>query len=173
MVFHLRSWKIGAVGLMFVLVGAVGASLAFDAGAPRWNVFAAAVCSLGAVLFGGIGFALFVRAASPRPAIRTDGHGIEFRSAPFLSGRVPFSNVSQVGTLSYGMANYVALWLKDDEQFLRSQPGFLRPALRYLAQAGHPVCVILVGADEKMKLRVISGRLRAIVRSNQDPEPPK
>lgn len=170
MVFYLRSWKIATIGLMFVLFGAMGASLTFDTGAPRWNVFAAAVCSLGAALLGGLGLALLVRAASPRPAIRTDGNGIEFRSVPFLSGHVPFTNVCQVRTVSYGMANYVALCLKDDEQFLLSQPGFLRPALRYLAQAGHPVCVILVGAGKSRGPRVIAGRLRAIVRASQGPD---
>jgi len=166
-VVFLRSWKGVAFGVGAIVMGILAALLAADTGAPRWNLFAAAVLWFTFAFFGGLGLALLTRAASPHPALRTDSTGIMFRSVPFMSGHAPFSNISQVRALSYGAAKYVALLLNDEEEFIRSQPSLLRPALRYVARAGHPTCVILVGVGTGGDHRVISEQLRGAVRAHR------
>lgn len=144
-------------------MGLLAGALAFDTDARRWTYFSAAVLMFGLIFFVALGLALVVRGVSPYPALRVDATGVSFRSVPFMLGHIPFSNVSQVRALRYGAAQYIAFRLKNEEMFMLSQPRLLRPALRYLLEAGHPTCVVLVGVGRGEEQREISERVRAAI----------
>jgi hypothetical protein len=158
-VVYLRSWKAAGIGLAAIAMASILGVLAFETDERWWNYFSAAILLFGLLFFSGFGLALLLRAISPYPAVRTGAAGIEFRSVPFMSGRIPYSNVSQVRAVRYGAAQYVSVGLRDEDSFIRSQRRLLRPALRYLSKAGHPVCVILVGVGHGEEHRAISERL--------------
>jgi hypothetical protein len=164
-VVYLRSWKAAAIGAAAIAIAIVPAALAFETDARRWNYFSAAVLLFASVFFSGLGLALLVRAISANPAIRTGREGIEFRSVPFMSGFVPYADVARITAIRYGAAQYVAVFLREDEGFLDSQPRLLRPVLRRLSKAGHPVCVILVGVGRGEEHRANSERIRLAMQS--------
>jgi hypothetical protein len=162
-VFHLRSWKGASFGTAAIAMGAACAFLAFQTDARRWSYFAAAVLLFGFGFFAVPGLALLARALSPYPALKSGPAGIEFRSVPFLSGHVPYSNISGIRALRYGAGQYVCMDLRSDESYVQSQPRLLRPALRYLSKAGHPVCIVLVAVGRGERHQDISARLRQVL----------
>lgn len=130
---------------LLVLVFSLGALwLGADTGYRRWTIFHGVIGISGFVLFFIAGLSILLPALFRYPVIIGNEWGVRFRTSLFMNGRVPWTLTTGVRAVSGTYAQYVVIDLLDINGFIKTQPFWFKPLLRYSARIGWPVCMVLV-----------------------------
>ena len=109
-----------------------------------WNWLTASIMASGTVFFGLLGLPALLYGLTRLPVISAHPDGILFRQAFFLSGFIPWDNISNITQSTVGIYQSISLTPKDKIGFIAGQSFWKRPILRFLHRRSMPFIVVLV-----------------------------